>query len=300
MNFPMAAVPVCPACSSVARHLLWEAGEAVVFRCKDCGLGYLDPALDPEGMAAVYTSTESLKRLHHFHDGYYEYTDLNKSTITRTEFLKHLTHLERLKLPHSPKSILDIGYGNGMFLALAKLQGWDVSGLDTSHENAALAKKNYELNLKVGFFQDDAVSNHVSAMTMLDLIEHQGSPHIFVKKAHEILSPAGLLLIAVPNEDSFLRYLAQFVYRLSRRIIVHGLKMVYVLEHVTYYNKKTLSQLLTDHGFEVVDSYYSSTDLEKYDLGFFGRIIGEIILFIGKLLGLQNRLVVIGRKKGIV
>ncbi len=298
MSFPLISITKCPVCLSEARLFLWKVGEVSVFRCKKCALGYLDPALNPESMAAAYESTESLIRLHQFHEGYYEYTDLSKTTRTRAEFLNHLTNIEKYLPKEMARRVLDIGYGNGMFLALAKSRGWQVEGLDTSPQNAASAKKNYDLNLNVGFFQDSCFKQSFSVITMLDVIEHQINPHAFIRKAHELLKPGGLLLIALPNEDSFLRFLSQILYRLSFGNMTLGLKMVYVLEHVAYYNTKTLSKLFEVNGFEPVDFFFTSTDLKKYNLSGLQQLAGEVILFFGKLFGMQNRLTMIVKKPG--
>ena len=69
-------LPLCPACRSGNRKLLFIVPETRVYGCSSCGLRYLDPCLDPEAMKGAYESEESLKSMHDFHEGYYEYGDL--------------------------------------------------------------------------------------------------------------------------------------------------------------------------------------------------------------------------------
>ncbi|HTL48793.1 MAG TPA: class I SAM-dependent methyltransferase [Verrucomicrobiae bacterium] len=286
----------CPLCGGRERKHLYELEHTQVYKCA-CGLSYLDPCLDPAGMAAAYESSETLKALNEFHDGYYEYGSLDTETKTLQEFNASLGLLEK----HGggcARRLFEVGFGNGLFLALAKKRGWQVDGIDTSRTNAELAREKFGLHLKTGFFEAlDASGEKPQAAAILDVIEHVPDPHKMIRKAHELLAPGGLLLIATPNEASFLRLLSDLVYRLSGGKIKTGIKKIYFLEHVTYFDRASLTRLLEQNGFQPVEHFYSSTDLAKYRLNPLERLAGEIIILLQKIFRRQNRLLMVARKK---
>ena len=72
-------------------------------------------------MKEVYESGESLSLLNSCHDGYYDYGHLETESTTLAEFRRALARLEKcFQKGDVNRTILDVGYGNGLFLALAK------------------------------------------------------------------------------------------------------------------------------------------------------------------------------------
>jgi len=116
-------------------------------------------------------------------------------------------------------------------------------------------------------------------------------PHPMLQKAKSMLKHRGVILIAVPNDRSLLVAVAGWINRVTFGKIKVGLEKVYLREHVCYYNLETLSRLLRMNGFALRRHFYSSTDLRKYSLPLIERCVGHVVLFFGRLFGLQNRLV---------
>ena len=292
----MKKLEACPLCGNGGRRRLYPLEHSTVFRCAGCGLSYLDPCLDPAAMAAVYESSETLKLLNEFHDGYYEYGDPEVDSVTVLEFKRSLALLSA-RLSGDRRRLFEVGFGSGLFLAVAKRQGWQVDGIDTSRTNAELARKKFSLELRTGFFEEMPLPDpRPDALAMLDVIEHIADPHRMIQRAHQVLAKDGLLLIATPNEDSFFRALSDFLFRASGGRITTGIRKIYFLEHVTYYTRATLEQLLRQNGFEPAGHFYSGTDLAKYRLKPLERLAGESILLAQRVLSRQNRLLMIARR----
>ncbi|MBI3313352.1 MAG: methyltransferase domain-containing protein [Candidatus Omnitrophica bacterium] len=287
----------CPVCRSKQRKRCFPISQSEVFECMDCGLRYLDPCLSPSAMSEAYESNESLKQLHDFHEGYYDYGDLTKQSKTRRDFERSLAWMES-RLSGSPaKSILDIGYGNGFFLALAKERGWQVAGIDTSRRNAELARKKFSLNLACGDFERDIPNNEAfEAISFWDVIEHIPDPHPVLNKTFRVLKPGGFVVIGLPNDFSFLRMISTALYQLSFSKIKTGIEKVYFLEHVAYYSLSTLTRLAEQNGFKRAGHFYTRTDLNKYSLPLSERVMAKVILGLGWLTRRQNRLVAIFQK----
>lgn len=293
-------LPACPLCGGVSRGQLYVLARSKAFRCNTCGLAYLDPSLDPEAMAKAYESSETLTELHDFHEGYYEYGSLEKDSKTLREFRQSLEAVER-HVSGRDKKIFEVGYGNGLFLALAQKRGWAVDGIDTSPLNLQMASERFGLHLKEGFFEDmRGEPGSWNAVAMMDVIEHIREPYQVLRKTWELLRPGGVLLLGTPNQASFFAKLSHAVWFLSGGLLRAGIEKIYFLEHVAYYDRKTLDLLLSKAGFEPLESFCTETDLAKYRLKPFERFTGEVILFFGRIFRSGNRLIMVAKKKNKV
>jgi len=154
-------------------------------------------------MEQAYESHETLSQFHDFHEGYYDYGSLSEKSQTRTEFERGLQLLER-HLGFAPgKKILDVGFGNGFFLALAKQRGWQVDGVDTSAVNAANAKRKYGLSLRTGKLGNlNSPEGSYDAISFWDVIEHFSDPQVPLAQAGKLLKEGGYLLIGVPPHEA--------------------------------------------------------------------------------------------------
>jgi SAM-dependent methyltransferase len=99
--------------------------------------------------------------------------------------------------------LLEIGCGSGSYLAVMRMLGWTVCGIEPDPKAAAVAAKIAGCDVHVGTFEDapfepssfDAVvSNHV--------IEHVYNPRSFVSAAGRMLSKNGLIVVQTPNFQS--------------------------------------------------------------------------------------------------
>lgn len=283
----------CPVCRSAERRSLFAIRDSSVsvYECRECRLRYIDPCLSPESMKRAYESEESLKRFHGCHDGYYDYGDLETESKTLSDFRHALVLLEKhISAATSVRTIFDVGFGNGLFLAQARNRGWRVNGIDSSSKNLELARNKFSLELACADFDSyDAQGMTYDAVSFCDVIEHFSDPHSVLKKACRMLKPDGFILIGIPNDRSMLRFLSTSLYKISLGRLKKGIEKTYFLEHVAYYNPKTIKELLKRHGFALRDYFLTSTDLRKYSLPAADKLLARIILLMGKITGFQNR-----------
>jgi 2-polyprenyl-3-methyl-5-hydroxy-6-metoxy-1,4-benzoquinol methylase len=288
----------CPACAGEKRRYCFDVAGSKLYECDGCHLRFLDPCLSLESTAQAYESTASLMELHGFHEGYYDYGDLQKNSGTRREFERALGKLENCLGRVSGNRILDVGYGNGFFLALARRRGWQVSGIDTSEHNKNLARTKFGLVLDAGSFEKDVNKSHFyDVVSFWDVLEHLPDPGVLLKKAFKVVRPGGYVLIGVPNDGGFLSLLSNALFRLTCGRLRQGIDKVYLSEHVAYYDLGSLNCLLNRNGFEMRESFYSSTDLAKYKLPKGERLIANAVLMLGRIVCRENRLIGIYQKK---
>jgi len=288
----------CILCGASSRRKLFEIPNSVVYECHACRLRYIDPCLSPEAMKSAYESDDSLTQYHDFHEGYYDYGDLETESKTLKDFRRGLECLEKNFASSQNRKILDVGFGNGLFLALAQQRGWQVQGIDSSPRNIELARNKFKLELTHAGWEDYvADEGSFEAISFWDVIEHLPDPHAAIVKAKSLLAQNGLILAAVPHDTSLLRYLSTAIFRLTGGHAEKGIEKIYLLEHVAYYRLATLQELFRRNQFLLKDHFYTHTDLNKYSLPWYEKWIARMILAAGRITGLENRLVAIFKKQ---
>lgn len=102
-----------------------------------------------------------------------------------------------------PLRVLEIGFGDGNFLAYCEKKNWSVKGLELNSELVDFAKK-------AGFsctHYFDAISlldENFDLIVAFDVIEHMSSSEIFdfMNLSKRLLAIGGIILIRIPNGDS--------------------------------------------------------------------------------------------------
>lgn len=152
---------------------------------------------------------------------------------------RHLLRYQLIKKYKKNGKLFDLGAGWGHFLLTGKQAGYEIYGIELSAQPALYARK--ELNLPVERVDFFAMSNEkkFDIITLWDVLEHIDDADKVIEKCNAISEQEGLLVIQVPQIDSFI----------SKRF-KEKWKMI-SLDHVNYFSKKTLPRLLENNGYEV-------------------------------------------------
>ena len=106
----------------------------------------------------------------------------------------------RLLPPKPTGRLLDVGCGDGSFLALMDSIGWDVMGCEPDPEAARIAKERFGLHVIAGMFEDiDITSNSFDAITLSHVIEHTADPYRTLRRCFNMLRNGGSLVLITPN-----------------------------------------------------------------------------------------------------
>ena len=103
-------------------------------------------------------------------------------------------------------SILEIGCGNGDFLAQAKQKGGRCTGFDLNSAAVAICQQK-GLDVKESSF-DDFVKGEKRKFDIIcsfQVLEHISDIRGYMLASCKLLAPDGKLIIAVPNNDSFIK-----------------------------------------------------------------------------------------------
>lgn len=266
----------CPLCGAESRTILYRnicdntffavSGHWSLWRCLGCGCVYLDPRPTRSTISVAY-------RNYYTHSGATKprYEDLSPLRKIRRRLANGYAHwrygadlgprsswgvMVALLAPHlrriidfdyrhlpgggngAGRSLLDVGCGNGNFLALVTECGWKASGVDPDAEAVAEGLRR-GVDVQLGGLEVFAGETECfDVITMHHVIEHLHDPIGALSDCYRLLKPGGVLWLATPNLDSF----AHAWFGRNWR----GLEAP---RHLILFNERTLRKAMEDVGF---------------------------------------------------
>jgi 2-polyprenyl-3-methyl-5-hydroxy-6-metoxy-1,4-benzoquinol methylase len=182
-----------------------------------------------EKMTDNYASIESFKEI--------ESTDPN-STIDAKRMVKTVIDLLHQEIKGR---FLDVGCGYGFFSKEAIGNGFNVTPLELAQTERVIAGELLGISPIESSFEDfDHSPSSFSVVLMSQILEHALDVNQWIKKAHYLLEPDGIIAIALPNFGSLFRIFLQ-----------ENEPYISPPAHLNFFNPSSLSQVLTKHGFQV-------------------------------------------------
>lgn len=231
-------------CNSKARRdTRWEKWLSLrppyeVKRCENCGIRWLSPRPDAEGLKVIYSSRN------YFHSG--GVTDYLQYADQRTEhFKQRIARLRQMGV----RSILDYGAATGDFVAFASEAGLDALGVEFSEEARDEARTRHGIAL-LSPEEGIAPGRRFDAIHMNHVLEHLADPVKHLQWCFEQLQPGGLLVIEVP------RQFENDADRLRRFAGRGGMQQTFdafSLHHTYFFTPDTLRKACELAGFEVTE-----------------------------------------------
>jgi 2-polyprenyl-3-methyl-5-hydroxy-6-metoxy-1,4-benzoquinol methylase len=155
---------------------------------------------------------------------------------------------ELVRYVRPPARVLDVGCGNGEFLAIARDAGYQGLGVDVSAAAGDLCRQR-GLAIEIGDFRTMTVGApdaRFELITFWDVVEHLPDPGSFLERAHELLAPGGYALIKTPRTSAASVAVAGTVPRLAGALLSAP-------SHVQYFSEAGLAALLRRVGFAEVE-----------------------------------------------
>jgi 2-polyprenyl-3-methyl-5-hydroxy-6-metoxy-1,4-benzoquinol methylase len=182
----------CPSCeSSRIEKSGIRKDSAIVFKCNDCELGFLNPMPLPNEINEFY------------HDYYTRSDGIGYTTydiIGDYSWLDYylLTRLKEFGI-YPGLMVLDIGCAYGNKVHFLRANGFQARGIDLSEEATANGRLNYGLDLQKSSLENYSTLERFDAIIMMSFIEHVRNPKIWADKVSELLKPNGVVVITTPN-----------------------------------------------------------------------------------------------------
>jgi SAM-dependent methyltransferase len=150
-------------------------------------------------------------------------------------------HIRHLTLPPGRPRVLDVGCGDGDFLADMNAFGWAVEGVEPNSEAVNLARAR-GVPVRQGTVAEMSLDPaSLDAITFRLVLEHLRDPAAALQACRRALKPRGLLWIATPNLDSE-------GHAIFREHWIH----LEPPRHAVIYTPWSLTRLLADSSLEVV------------------------------------------------
>jgi 2-polyprenyl-3-methyl-5-hydroxy-6-metoxy-1,4-benzoquinol methylase len=226
------AVAACPGCGETARDVLHSGladlafgvveGRWTLYRCHGCGGSYLDPRPADEALAGLYACyythdspkpnlepagrmaqvARALRNGHLAHALGYDLHPALRLGATLGRVLPGFAALAERPVRGLPSGakVLDVGAGNGLFVAEACAWGLRASGIDLDEEGVAAGRR-AGLDLRVETAADRAAREPgaYDGVTLSHVIEHVPDPVALLRDCVALLRPGGTVWIATPN-----------------------------------------------------------------------------------------------------
>ena len=275
----------CPVCGSPHSTLKLKAKDYTVSNemfhivtCDSCQLIYTNPRPAANEAGPYYNAS-----------AYISHSDTNEGIINklyhavRKFTLQSKTNWIELE-KKGTKELLDIGCGNGHFLAAAKERGWHINGLELDLETAARAAKLTGLAISSSL-KEIELEKRFQVITLWHVLEHVYEIDTYFEFFKNRLAPNGKLLLALPNAASF-----------DANYFKEHWAAYDVPRHIYHFTPATISALAAKYGFTlkksrglIFDSFYISLLSNEYKSGnkrllhsFFIGLISNLSAMLGK------------------
>jgi len=193
----------CPLCKSglflnsleVKDHAVTKE-TFIICNCTNCGTKFTNPRPKAEHIGKYYDFPE-----------YYSHDDSSK---TLTQFIyqtvRKIATKRKVSLINSltdkKGKLLDYGCGTGEFIHQAKIDGWNVTGIEPNDKARNLATDKISKNA-LPSLNDLGSSQTFDVITLFHVLEHVHKLRKTVKSLLNHLKSSGYILIAVPNPSSY-------------------------------------------------------------------------------------------------
>lgn len=205
--------------------VLYEKPKFSVVECKTCSFTFIPPYFRKQ-------------------ISYENYKDENVAAAVRNgnnwvKIQRHKLRYDLIKKYKASGSLFDLGAGWGHFMLTGKMLGYDVYGIEIAEQPYLYSKNDLKLPVDHIDFFEMKEDKKFDVITMWDVLEHIDKADDVIAKCSRLTADNGYIVIQVPQIDSY------FAKKHKDNWKMMG------LDHVNYFGKKTITQLLAKHGYQV-------------------------------------------------
>ena len=227
-----------------------------IYKCDNCWFKFISPRPDNGEINRYYQSDEYISH------------DSKKTSLLSQiyKFARKFSIKSKYKIVRKyiqAGKILDIGCGTGEFLNYCKSKGFDITGVEPSEKAGSYAQQVNNVPVIRKLTDLKPIEYSFDCITMWHVLEHIHDLNDTITLVKRLLAVNAVLVVAVPNCDSW------DAQKYSNFWAAYD-----VPRHLYHFNGSTLSQLVSNHGFEILkvipqklDAFYVSMLSEKYQSG---------------------------------
>lgn len=234
---------------------LYEKDDYTVLECNKCSFTFIPPYFRKQVKYDNYKDEKV--------------TEAVRNGNNYVKFERHKLRYNLIKKYKPNGSLFDLGAGWGHFMLTGKTLGYEVYGIEISEQPFLYSKHDLKLPVEhIDFFKMNE-DRKFDIITMWDVLEHIDKADDVIKKCARITNPNGFIVIQVPQIDSYFAKKHRDNWKMMS------------IDHVNYFGKKTITQLLKNNGYEV------KTIKSSFEIKLF--IMYTILPFIKRLKGNKHQ-----------
>ena len=220
----------CPLCNSgkhtdfyfnVKDYVADLPGDWNFVRCSDCNSIFLSIRVceaDIEGYYATYYTHNAhpvglfQKAWQSIIDNYVEYVSLQFRQqpallmsivykVFESKIKSNLRNITKLPVLESLK-VLDVGYGDGLFLSRAKMLGCECYGIEPDEKCIRFSELNNFKHIGESITELNNYHEYFDYITISHVLEHSYAPREMLQRCFSSLKKGGYLWVESPNADS--------------------------------------------------------------------------------------------------
>lgn len=231
----MSDTDTCPFCNSNACDYHFKK-DGRLLKCTQCGITFLEKKLwATEEEPNYYKNAQNY--ISAMHDPF-------RVKISRDRALSLIARICHYFQNKHETKWLDVGANNGLLVEELLNASYNAEGLELNESLVALAQSR-----KLPVRQCDITNlsrtrpSEYDVISAVDVFEHLPQPIKFLESMKNLIKNNGLLVLEIPNIESFLARHHKMQWRYVDR------------EHLHYFSQKTLRNLLMKYGFTIERVY---------------------------------------------
>jgi len=251
-GLPPLEQPACPLCGgSRARPALQGTDDWIpdgaskgltfsVLRCLHCGGCYTSPRFPEASKHLAFAGAYP----------FYQRARRALAPPTEAEMLAFSRRVEAVTQSHPvPGRVLDIGMGDGAFLASMARRGWEVAGLDVEPSVVAYAQTQLRIpNCQVADVEQGPLPpGPFDAITLWGMLQLAYRPQALLDRIRPALAPGGILAIGLSNFGGA-----------GPRVFGSSWYGLGLPRHLVHYDPSSLRQLLDRAGYRVLSQRFET------------------------------------------
>jgi len=237
----------CPACGATCRAAI-NVGSHQLFECTACGCWSSD--------ALARNASTSFAAENYF----------DNPAADRPRW----ADLVRRAGSPPPRTVLDVGCGNGAFLAFlaAALPGAAATGIELDDARAAEARAAHPGATVIAgdaLREVERLTGQFDLITLWDVFEHVPAPGLLLKALARRLAPGGRLFIQTIHEASVLPAIGRWSYRLTGGLVRGLARRTHEAHHLVFFTRAGLDALAVRSGLRTTSVWFDRLARERMD-----------------------------------
>jgi 2-polyprenyl-3-methyl-5-hydroxy-6-metoxy-1,4-benzoquinol methylase len=253
-------VKECPICNEtslknnlVCKDFTVSNDSFMLVYCNNCNTKITSPRPTTEEISKYYES-----------ETYISHSNKSNTLFEKLyKFVREINLKSKLNLinNHSKEkgTILDVGCGTGEFLETCSKNGWNITGVEP---NKNAITNSIIKNTTIIYEDVEKLDNksEYNVITLWHVLEHLYNPIETLKKLKKHLKESGIIIIAVPNFESY-----------DANLYKEYWAGYDVPRHLYHFSSKSIQTLAKKNNMKIIkikpmifDSYYVSMLSEKY------------------------------------